>query len=260
MGSDSLLQWTFTLVPRTVAPIWVSCGDDELHHDNIDPDEAVEKDIEWFTVTGVPVALVVSRSSRASVLPFYPLCFASPTRPAGTRFNYNLDTLFMDLWMNPLLVFFLDNLSATELSSIKYLAVADDLPNQFRKHLQMGFHEQNKECFTVLRKGMEKFSSLKEVCIAVDTLNSINTASLDKAAKEEIKRDEEELVDRGRDRAVELFSTFPEALVRRYNLRPGQIPQKNPSLEYIRDGLHELAMWNVDLAWYSIEKSSRFSN
>jgi hypothetical protein len=70
-----------------------------------------------------PPALEVSRDSRAATIQLYPLCFGTYWYAPTTRFNYALDTIYLDYGILHELAFFVAILSQSELSQIRYLAL-----------------------------------------------------------------------------------------------------------------------------------------
>ena len=49
-----------------------------------------------YTTSRIPTALHVSKESRAAVEKFYPFCFRSVWHRCQTRFNFELDTIFLN--------------------------------------------------------------------------------------------------------------------------------------------------------------------
>lgn len=70
--------WRMTLEPRIVELEYCASGFFELYSD--------------------PPALLVCQDSRNAVIDQYPLCFGTTTQPARTRFNFALDTLYIDYY------------------------------------------------------------------------------------------------------------------------------------------------------------------
>lgn len=131
--------WHWTMEPRVV----------EMTYDLPDG---------FYTEAKYPVALAVSKESRAEALPSYPLCFGTIFHPATTRFNFNLDTLYLDNSFEEDIPHLLAALNPLELNGLKYLAIdsyfnASDDAAEFRLPLQTA---------------MKHFKGLRELQIVYD--------------------------------------------------------------------------------------------
>lgn len=102
------LIWHFTLQPRV-----------------IEVDFLQEQG--FITTAPVPVCLQVNKETRASVLPFYSLCFGNLVHPPRIRFNFALDTLYLKGTMQPWVLPLLAGMSRTEVASLRRLAVGEDI-------------------------------------------------------------------------------------------------------------------------------------
>lgn len=77
----------------------------------------------FFTTSEYPVALGLCRESRNAVLPYYPLCFGTIFHPAKTRFNFDLDTLYMDNAFEEEIPHLFAAMGEKEIKGLKYVAV-----------------------------------------------------------------------------------------------------------------------------------------
>lgn len=132
--------WRLTLQPRVVEVLWKEKEADAAGNDAFQTIVGNEGSrvntgasntggshtgIRFFSYTALPVALGACPDSRDAVLSFYPLCFASNTQEAAVRFNFSIDTLFLDVGINPYLTQFLDRLSQYELSKLRSLYLSE---------------------------------------------------------------------------------------------------------------------------------------
>ena len=70
-----------------------------------------------------PIALQVCQESRTHLLHNYPLCFGSIYHPAKIRFNFSIDTLYLDNTIEEEMAHVFSTFREQEISSLKYLAV-----------------------------------------------------------------------------------------------------------------------------------------
>lgn len=224
-------------MPRVVRLQWTGCGENDGWHGDIDEHyrdiEVTDQDIKLFSQNELPMALWLCPDSRRAVLPYYPFCFASSTRPAATRFNGNIDTLYVDSWIVACLPILFDNMSDVEHSRIKYLAISDDLPGMFR-------YSNTSEFCQWLDPELAKFSSLKEICIAISPVYDVQ--SQDPAIQRMIEYDQS--VSWDPEHTMELFQSFPQELVDRYELRPDEVPTLDCSPNF---SARPRASWRLSL-------------
>lgn len=227
-------------MPRIVRLNWEACGYDEglsLPYINDCPGEIQDEDFRFLSPTALPVAFGVCRDSRRAVLPDYPLCFASSTRRAQIRFNFDIDTLHVDKWICECVMILFGNMSKREHSCLRYLTVSDDLPDLFRNWGRGD--KQIENCRNWLDPELEKFTSL-EVRVAVNPLYHI--VDLDLETAEELDHDQI-MEDYNSKHSLTYYRTFPQSLIDRYNLLPDQVPTHD--IEGLDDA--ELRAWI--LAW-----------
>ncbi|KAF4622770.1 hypothetical protein G7Y89_g14256 [Cudoniella acicularis] len=122
--------WEMTLVPRVVDVFTRSESPDFGYgkdQDGQDEEGAPrwQWEISFHSSCAVPVALRVNRETRNAVINQYPKSFPSETAEPTIRFNFRLDTLFID--RNCGLTFFrlLNSLTSIEKSSLQRLAIAE---------------------------------------------------------------------------------------------------------------------------------------
>jgi len=99
-----VIVWKLTLEPRVV---------EVFRHRNSS----------FGALVNNPPALEVCRDSRAAVISSYPLSFGTYFFPPSTRFNFLMDTIYLDYHNHEDIGLFFAILSQYELSSIRYLAL-----------------------------------------------------------------------------------------------------------------------------------------
>jgi hypothetical protein len=77
----------------------------------------------FYSTIDYPVALEVCRDSRQAVIPSYSLCFGSSFYRAHTRFNFSLDTVYLDSSFLDYSRLFLVGLRDEEVSKIQHFAI-----------------------------------------------------------------------------------------------------------------------------------------
>jgi hypothetical protein len=75
----------------------------------------------------IPVSLQVNQDSRAAMLPFYPLCFGNLVHPPQIRFNFSLDTLYIQGTAQPWVLPLLASMTKAEYTNLQRFAVAEDI-------------------------------------------------------------------------------------------------------------------------------------
>jgi len=112
-----------------------------------------------YTKAKIPTALHVSKESRAAVEKLYPSCFGSVWHKSQTRFNFDLDTIFLNSdYYNDFCHFF-TLAGPIELHKIRYLAT--DNCCQYISNDE----EADKEDFGKLREVIESMEALQEMSI-----------------------------------------------------------------------------------------------
>ncbi|KAL2072643.1 hypothetical protein VTL71DRAFT_11986 [Oculimacula yallundae] len=70
-----------------------------------------------------PIALKVCKESRNTIIQSYPLCFGSIFHQAKTRFNFSIDTLYIDGDLDENVPHFFSTFGSLEISSLQVLAM-----------------------------------------------------------------------------------------------------------------------------------------
>jgi hypothetical protein len=133
--------WKATLSPRVI----------EINYDLPDG---------FFASASSPIALQICRESRNIVLPHYPLCFGTIFHPAKTRFNFALDTLYIDNTFEEDVPHLFSALNSIELERLKYVAI-DSYYNSANEEGEFEF-------IAHLRRAMRCLKGLKELQILFD--------------------------------------------------------------------------------------------
>lgn len=152
--------WRLTLEPRVVEVQhrWskrYQCGGD------------IEDEPYYCSCVTLPVALKVSHDSRDAILPMYPLCFASESSKPVIRFNFSLDTLYIDETFDKHLFDFLERLSPSEIVRLEIIAISDKAGYALDKDDKKG-----RKYWARLGTYIEKLSGLKNI-LTVHSLPSI---------------------------------------------------------------------------------------
>ncbi len=82
-----------------------------------------DEDQGFTTYSKLPSALSVSKESRDLVLPHYPLCFGGLFSECQIRFNFAIDTLYIDSAFDDNVAHFFDIFTTLEITSLRYLAL-----------------------------------------------------------------------------------------------------------------------------------------
>lgn len=104
-----LAIWRLSLEPRVV----------ELRYSGA----VFEQGCEYSESYNIPTALITCKESRSAVIASYPLCFGSTFHPEATRFNFEIDTLYLNYSLKNHIDHFFDLLKDRELKGIKFLAI-----------------------------------------------------------------------------------------------------------------------------------------
>jgi hypothetical protein len=114
----------------------------------------------FYSNARLPEALTVCRESRNTLLPFYRLCFGTIFHPAKTRFNFDLDTLYIDNAFEEDVPHLFSALRGFELKGLKYVAL-DSYFNGSDSHEDFQFVAH-------LKRAMRCLEALKELQIVFD--------------------------------------------------------------------------------------------
>ncbi|TEY43616.1 hypothetical protein BOTCAL_0367g00040 [Botryotinia calthae] len=78
---------------------------------------------EFYSTAPLPIVMTVCKDSERAVQSLYPQCFGGWLGPAKIRFNFNIDTLYLDWKIQEHLVPFLLSISLQEAEKIQFLAL-----------------------------------------------------------------------------------------------------------------------------------------
>ncbi|KAM0151742.1 hypothetical protein ACHAPG_008080 [Botrytis cinerea] len=77
----------------------------------------------FYSTAPLPIAMTVCKDSERAVQSLYPKCFGSWLGPATIRFNFKIDTLYLDWKIQEHLMSFLLSISLQEAEKIQFLAL-----------------------------------------------------------------------------------------------------------------------------------------
>ncbi|KAF8854118.1 hypothetical protein BDZ45DRAFT_806109 [Acephala macrosclerotiorum] len=164
------LIWEAMCQPRTV----------ELEYDEDFP--------EGFSSRAMnPKVLEVCRESRKTVIDSYPLCFGSVFFPAKVRFNFAIDTLFIDNDFEENLPHLFSTFKDAEINGLKHLAL--------EQYYVVGYNLEDGKLAEGLRRALDSLKSLKEVQVVFD-IESLASSTLEC----------------GDEHPIELYDTLPKEL------------------------------------------------
>ena len=86
-----------------------------------------DKDKGFFSHAKIPTALKVCQDSRQAVVTSYNICFGSVWYHPRILFNFDLDTVYIDIRLVQYIPIFFSVLSREEMSRIRYMAIDADL-------------------------------------------------------------------------------------------------------------------------------------
>jgi hypothetical protein len=141
-----ILIWQKTLEPRVV----------EVTYD---------EETGFTTYSRLPMALQICKESRETVEPLYPCCFGSIFHPSRIRFNFALDTLYIDGIMEAELPHFLATFGEREINGIQTLALDEEayaIPNELGEDYDITHG---------LRRAVGSLKGLKELLFVYDIEN-----------------------------------------------------------------------------------------
>ena len=126
----------------------------------------------FYSQAALPAALHVCRESRRAVEALYPTCFGSFLQPERVRFNFDLDTLYLDISQEEEgLHHFFGILKGVELARLKYVAIDEAyfINSTFDLHsIKSG-----------LKRALKAMTGLKEMIVVRDiTISEPNHYSL----------------------------------------------------------------------------------
>jgi hypothetical protein len=126
---------------------------------------AYDSDDGFTTILDPPTALEVCRESRNLLISHYPLCFGSIYHPAKIRFNFSLDTLYLDNSLEDDLAHVFSTFREREISSLKYLAIDT--------YFGTAAFEEDFSPFEGVKRAVKSLTGLKELLIVyhVDNLS-----------------------------------------------------------------------------------------
>ncbi|CZR58276.1 uncharacterized protein PAC_08167 [Phialocephala subalpina] len=115
----------------------------------------------FYTEVRTPVAMEVNRDSRQAALPYYELCFSSRCYTTRTRFNFRLDTLYLDSAISGVLPLFFSIMTDNEVANLRYLALDVTGWEAPDEGIALG-----KEFKKILRKSISELEGLEELLIS----------------------------------------------------------------------------------------------
>ncbi len=86
----------------------------------------------------LPIALFISKESRDLVLPYYPVCFDGLFSESRVRFNFAIDTLYIDLGSEDSLPHLFDTFTPLEIDSLRYLALDESYHSEYGGYVVKG--------------------------------------------------------------------------------------------------------------------------
>ncbi|KUJ22671.1 uncharacterized protein LY89DRAFT_664468 [Mollisia scopiformis] len=121
----------------------------------------------FYTYAPSPPALDICRESRNTVISRYPLCFGSVFFPATVRFNFELDTLFLDEHFREDLPHLVSTFKDAEFNGLRYLALSD--------YYLVPYTDSDLRLDENLQRTLEALKSLKELLLVFDVerMNSV---------------------------------------------------------------------------------------
>ncbi|CZR62718.1 uncharacterized protein PAC_12615 [Phialocephala subalpina] len=201
-------------------------------------------DIEFFSYVPLPSALLVSRDSRDAVLRLYPLCFASSTSGPQVRFNFALDTLYLDdepyeeHHTERCIFELLRGLSPVEHSKLEKLALSR----------YIGFDNDEStwdDDRDRILQFIGKFTALTNVLIVTNILvelpYSADLTKVEGQVHQEYDSDQ-------RERGMEFFPEYPEELAQRFKGSDYEVPgdplmEHSDSQKWVEKGARPVWGW-----------------
>jgi 2EXR family len=154
---------TFTLFPNL--PFELRCLIWETSCESRTVEIAYDSEDGFLSSVDPPIALEVCRESRNHLLNNYPLCFGSIYHPPKIRFNFSIDTLYMDNSMEDDMAHVFSTFREREISSLKYLALDTYYGNTPI--------EDDFDPFDGVKRAVKSLTGLRELLVVfhVDTLS-----------------------------------------------------------------------------------------
>ncbi|KAE8443891.1 hypothetical protein EG329_001300 [Mollisiaceae sp. DMI_Dod_QoI] len=212
--------WRITLEPRVVEVLEGDCREYQ--------DKCVRKyENHYYTRAKLPIALAVSRDSRDALLPLYPLCFGSYSAGSQIRFNFSLDTLYIDEKMERYFFHFLERFTSKDLAKVEKLAIADRIGIESRHTYTWEEYEQSmvgmismigiqrpdpyQGYWETMGESINKLTELKEIFIVNDAMRYLDVKTLSS-----IENTDYQLMRQcnPKKRGIEIFEEFPKDLAR----------------------------------------------
>lgn len=117
-----------------------------------------------------PKVLEVCQESRNTVIDSYPLCFGSVFFPAKVRFNFAIDTLFIDNDFEENLPHLFSTFKDAEINGLRYLAL--------EQYYVLGYNLEDGKLAEGLKRALDSLKALKEVQVVFD-IESLSTSTLE---------------------------------------------------------------------------------
>jgi 2EXR family len=121
MSDNARTLTSFTVFPNL--PFELRCLIWETSCESRTIEIAYDSDAGFVSNVDPPIALEVCKESRKALINNYPLCFGSIYHPAKIRFNFSIDTLYIDNSIEEDLAHVFSTFREQEISGLKYLAM-----------------------------------------------------------------------------------------------------------------------------------------
>ncbi|KAE9381207.1 hypothetical protein N431DRAFT_392183 [Stipitochalara longipes BDJ] len=154
---------SFTLFPNL--PFELRCLIWETSCESRTVEITYDSDDGFLSNVDPPIALEVCQESRNHLLNNYPLCFGSIYHPAKIRFNFSIDTLYVDNSMEDDMAHVFSTFREREISSLKYLAIDNYYGN--------APIEDDYDPYEGLKRAVKSLTGLRELLVVfhVDSLS-----------------------------------------------------------------------------------------
>ncbi|KUJ14204.1 uncharacterized protein LY89DRAFT_132035 [Mollisia scopiformis] len=165
--------WKWSLAPRVVevkfdcgGPPWRPYSESIVLYNSCETNPThsgapeLKKEKCFYTITRTPVALEVCQDSRNAVLLFYPLSFGSVWYHPRIRFNFSLDTLYLDEDFYKVSPLFFSILNNEETTKLRYLALDYDSDGV---RPGCGSYLKDKNFSKLIQRSVEGLKALREL-------------------------------------------------------------------------------------------------
>ncbi|KAF8855593.1 hypothetical protein BDZ45DRAFT_793208 [Acephala macrosclerotiorum] len=209
--------WRLSLEPRVVEVLWAEADGqialapqlEDLEHGHAGPFSLIT-DVVFFSLAKLPTALKVNQDSRSAVLPLYPLCFKSISYGAYVRFNFSLDTLYVDQGLGRFAVPLLINHKFMEAPRLQKIAVSE-------KIYHSKFPMLSDINWDSLIETLSSIASLKHTEVVVNVTSILASPQLPHSSELAIVKQQisDEFGSDYHNKGVELYENYPQELADR---------------------------------------------